>query len=405
MGATALSTLDGLLKRHYSAGFVANQQNFDPDFISVLPQATEKLGGEGASFFFPVNLQRAQNGGAQNENETFRDNASAVRKQATVAAKINIWAVEITGFAMNMSDSQADAFASGLESEFEDKLAAFKKDLNRQSFGTGSGKLALVNGALTASTALVVDTPGVQYFFPGMKIDIFNSAGTVKQASAVTVSSINESTNTITLASTVTCDDNGIIVKDKVKDNAASDGKEIMGLYGISDDGTEFTTFQNLSRSTYDIWKGSITDASGAVITNDLLQRAIDKGERRSGRKIDTIFSHRNQRRQYLNLVTPAKRFQGDAKMDSGMPGGLEWNGMIWNVSHDCQRDTIYAFPKKDVQKFESHPIKLDDTEGKTLHRISRTDTFEAYYKHYGNIGTKYPASIVRLGNLATVTD
>lgn len=403
MAATVLSALDGLLKRHYSSGFVAAQQNFDPDFLSTLTKATEKMGGEDAAFRFPVNLQRSQNGGAQNENETFRDNATATRKQATIGAKVNIWAVEITGLAMNMTESQVDAFASGLEAEFEDKLASFKKDLNRQYFGTGTGTLSLANGAVAASTSVIVDS--VQYFFPGMKVDIYNSAGTVKQAAGIAISSITESTLTLTMASAVTCDDNGIIVRQGIKDSAATDGKELMGLYGISDDGTEFTTFQGLSRSTYDIWKGSITAAGGATITNDLLQRAIDKGERRSGRKIDSIISHRNQRRQYLSLVTPAKRFTGTEKMDSGMPGGLDWNGMVWNVSHDCQRDVVYAFPKKDVQRFEAHAIKLDDTEGKTIHRISRTDTFEAYYKHYGNMGCKYPASVVRLGGLATVSE
>ena len=398
--STTLAALDGLLKRHYSGNYVSNQQNFIPDFIMTLPKATEKQGGEDGAFRFSVNLQRSQNGGAQNENESFRANETATRKQSTIAAKINIWAVEITGFALTMSKSQVDAFVSGLESEFEDKLTSMKKDMNRQAFGTGNGVLTLVNGAVS-STAVVVDS--VQYFFPGMKIDIFNAAGTIKDADAVVISSINEGTLTLTMASSVTVENNGIIVRQKVKDNEATDGKEIMGMFGLTDDGTEFTTFQGLSRSTFDIWKGSITDAASATITNDFLQRAIDKGERRSGRGIDSIVSHRNQRRQYLNLVTPQKRFNDD-NLDAGFKT-LDWNGMAWKVSHDCQREVVYAYPKKDCQRYEAHAIKLDDTEGKTLHRISRSDVFEAYYKHYGNIGTKYPASIVRLDNLATVSD
>lgn len=401
MSATALSTLDGLLKRHYSTGFVAAQQNFDPDFLTALPKATETMGGEDAAFRFPVNLQRAQNGGAQNENESFRDNQSAVRKQATIGAKINIWPVEITGFAITMSKSQVDAFTSGLESEFEDKLAAMKKDMNRQFFGTGTGTLTLVDGAHTADNTVLVDS--VQYFFPGMKIDIYDSTGVTKQAAGVQVVSINEATLTLTLSAAVTCDDNGIIVRQNIKDSAPTDGKECMGMFGFTDDGTEFTTFQGLSRSTYDIWKGSITDASNAAITNDLLQRAIDKGERRSGRKIDRICSHRNQRRGYLNLVTPQKRFH-DGNLDAGYQT-LSWNGMPWDVSHDCQREVVYAWPKKDVQRFEAHGIKLDETEGHTLHRISRSDVFEAYYKHYGNAGTKYPAACVRLDNLQVLSE
>jgi hypothetical protein len=399
MAATILSDLDGLLKRHYAGDFIAGQQQFDPDFISTMPLGTEKMGGEDAGFRFAVNLQRSQAGGAQNQNETFRTNQVATRKQAVVAAKINIWAIELTGFAITMSKSQVDAFVSGLEDEFSDKLTAMKKDMNRQCFGVGTGVLATVNGGVTASTTVVVSN--TQYFFPGMRLDFFN--GATKEASAVRVTNINDTTLTLTLASAITVTNSDNIYRDGTNDNAPTDGKEMMGLLGHSDDNSLFTSYEGLSRATYDIWRGSITDAASATVTNDLLQRAIDKGERRSGRIADTLVSHRNQRRGYLNLTTPLKRFSDD-NLDSGFKA-LEWNGMRWMVSHDCQRDKIYMYPRKDVERFEAFPIKLDDTEGSTIHRIARTDTFEAYYKHYGNTGTKYPAAICRLDNLATLAD
>lgn len=408
MSATLLADLDGLLKRHYSGDFVAAQQNFEADFISELPKAPDKPGGESGAVYFGVNLQRSQSGGAQNEDEQFRQNQTAIRKQSTIAAKKNIWAIQLTGFAITMSKAQVDAFVAGLESEFEDKLSAMKKDMNRQFFNDGTGNLALVNGAVTANATVTVDTPGVQYLFPGMVLDLFNSAGTVKQAASVVINSIDETNSTITLNQVVTVADNGLIVRNNIKDSAPTDGKEVMGLKGIADDGTLFTTFQGLSRSTYDIWKGTAIDASGATITNDLLQRSIDKGERRSGRTVTDLFSHRNQRRGYLNVVTPLKRFQNE-NMNAGMKDnegkGLEWNGMMWNVSHDCQRDTVYMIPKKDVQRFEALATKLDDTEGSTIHRIGRTDTFEAYYKNYSNVGTKYPASVIKLSGLATYSE
>ncbi len=402
MSATILSDLDGLLKRHYGENFIAELQQTEPDFIGTMPKAAEKMGGEGAAFYFAARLQRRQNGGAQNQNESFRLNETSTRKQMTVAAKINIWAVELTGFAITMSKSTVDSFVAGMEDEFDDALAMMKKDMNRQCFGYGAGVLALVNGAQTASLTVTVDTPGVQYFFPGERIDVYTS-GSVLEASNVQIVSINESTSVLTLAQVVTVSNNSLIYRSQVNLSAPSDGKEMMGLQGISDDQTLFTTFQGLSRATYDIIKGSITDASSAALTNDLLQRAADKGERRSGRVVDTIVSHRNQRRQYLNLTTPLKRFQDD-NLDSGFKA-LEWNGMRWMVSHDCQRDKVYLYPRKHVELFEAHATKLDDTDGSTVHRIPRTDTFESYYKNYGNVGCKYPAAVCRLDNLATVTD
>lgn len=403
MAATILADLDGLLKRNYGSDFITQQQT-DADFIMRIPLAPDKPQGEDGAYRFGVRLERRQNGGAQNQNEQFRTNRTGVRKQSTIAAKINIWAIELTGFAMNLSRAEVAAFVSGLDDEFSDALAMFKKDENRQAFGDGTGVVALVNGALTASTALVVDNPGVQYFFAGERIDVFTAAG-VLEASDVGIASIAESTNTLTLDTAVTVADNSEVFRQGVRLNEPTDGKEMMGLLGISDDSTLFTTFQGLSRSTFGTFIGSITDASSAQITNDLLQRAIDKGERLSGRNIDKIVSHRNQRRGYLNVVTPQKRFNSN-QMDSGyVKGSLDWNGMNWEVSHDCQRDIVYAWPTEMVRRYESHPLKLDDTEGHTIHRIPNTDTFEAYYKHYANIGTRHPSSVVRLENLATLTD
>ena len=166
MSATALADLDGLLKRVYGKDFVTQQQT-DDDFINKLPRASEQPGGEDGAYRFGVRMERRQNVGAQNQNESFRDNEEGVRKQATIAAKINIAAIELTGFSMELSRSKMEAFVSGMDDEFSDALAMLKKDENRQCFGDGTGQLALVNGALVSSTALVVDTPGVQYFSPG----------------------------------------------------------------------------------------------------------------------------------------------------------------------------------------------------------------------------------------------
>jgi hypothetical protein len=400
MSATILSDLDGLLKRHYSGDFIATQQQTDPDVLSLFSTAPEKPGGEDGAVRFGVRMQRRQNGGAQNQNEQFRANETGTRKQATIAAKINIWAIELTGFAITLSKSQVDAFVAGLEDEFEDALAMMKKDENRQIFSNGLGVLTTITTGVTAALTVIVGN--VQYLFPGERIDIVTAGGVV-EASNVLISSFVESTKTLTLAQTITCTTGSSVYRAGIYLNMPSDGKEMMGLRGLSDDNEDFTTFQGLSRATYSVWQGSVTDAGSVQITNDLLQRMVDKGERRSGRVIDTIISHRNQRRQYLNVVTPLKRFQDD-DLDSGFKA-LEWNGMRWLVSHDCQRDSVYGFPRKEIQKYEAFGIKLDDTGGTTVYHIPRTDTYESYYKHYCNIGTKYPASIVRLQTLATLTD
>ncbi len=401
MAASDTSTLDGLLKRFYTKEAIVDQQQFDPDFIETLQKAPETPGGSTAAVFFGVRLQRRQDGGAQNQGEQFKANESGVPAQSSVVSKINIWPIELTNFLIAAGKGNDKAFMSALDSEMSDARVAGLKDGNRQAFGDGTGQLALVNGAVANSVTVTVDTPGVQYFFPGMRVDFYNS--TTPEVTNALISSISETNSTITLSAAVTLTDNDIIVKAGIKTSAPSDGKEMMGLAGISDNNSLFTTFQGLSRATYDIWNGTVVDAGGASFTTDLAQRTSDKVERRSGKTVDVFWSHRNQRRSYLNLTVPKKRFMSD-KMDDGFQV-LEWNGFKWAVSHDCQRDSVYMFPKSAVEVFSMMPFDLDQSDGKILKHIPRTDTVEAYYKRYENIGSRHPAAVGRLKNLATLTD
>ena len=405
MGVTGsdTSTLDSLLKRFYTKAAIVDQQQFDPDFIDTLPKAPEKPGGISASVYMGVRLQRRQDGGAQLQAEQFRNNESGKYGQAVVSCKVNIWPIELTNFLIEAGKGNEYSFMSSLDSEMADARRAGLKDGNRQAFGDGSGTLAYVNGTIAGSVSLVVDTPGVQYFFPGMRIDVYTSAG-VAEALNVAISSIAESTLTLTLAQAVSVTDNSLIYKAGVYNTADVNvtQKEMMGLSGIGDDTTP-ATFEGIARGTYEIWKGTVVDASSASLTTDLLQRCSDKVERRSGQNVETFVSHRNQRRNYLNLTVPKKRFMSD-KMDDGFQV-LEWNGFKWLVSHDCQKDTIYMYNKKAVEVFSMQSFDLDQSDGKILKHIPRTDTVEAYYKRYENIGSRHPSAVGKLKSLATLTD
>lgn len=396
--------LDGLVKRRYMNG-VKDQQNFIADFSMTIPVASTTPSGLDADgnaiFRFTANLARRQNGGAQNANEQFRDSEPGTKKQMGIIAKINVWNIEMTKFAKAASKGNVTEFASGLDFEMFDAEKSFKKDRNRQLFGIGNGELTAVNksGGYTASTSIVVDS--VQYLFVGMRIDIYNS--TTLEASNVKITAINDSTKTLTVATAVTCSDDATIVRTNIRLSAPTDGKEIMGIKGLGDDGTNVATIQGLSRTTYSILKGTVIDASSASITQDLLQRLADKVETASGRPINTIVSNRLQRRGYLNVVTPLKRFNDD-NLDSGF-SVLSWNGHAWMVSFDCQKDTVYMYDQSAVQRYVLQEMALDSEGGNVIKEVPGYDAFYCYYKSYENLGTEQPNAIGRLESLAQLSE
>jgi hypothetical protein len=95
----------------------------------------------------------------------------------------------------------------------------------------------------------------------------------------------------------------------------------MMGLRGIVDDSTDLTTFQNINATTVGelIWRGRRIAASSANLTSDLLQRLIDDVGilDPDGEEPDMLLMHRRQRRKYLDLVVPQKRY-ADGEMDTG---------------------------------------------------------------------------------------
>ena len=400
------TSLGELLKRRYTQDQIARIQQTVADVLSIPTAGSEKPGGEDGSIYSGIDLQIGQAGGAQNQNDQFRTDEYGVTKQAKIMTKINIWHITLTKFANEIAKGNAEAFMPALKKRMDDAAIMLKKDENRQLFGYGYGVLALVNGAVTNDNDIIVDTPGVQYFYPGMRIDVFTAltSGT-KEASNVKISSIDVSNLTITLDSNVTVSNNSYIVRAGVLDNLdgpTADGKEFMGLLGITDDTTLFTSFEGISRDTYPQWKGTIVDASSAALTSDLVQRLSDKVENNSGRLVDTILSHRIQRRQYLSLTVPQKRFLSD-KLDAGFQV-LEWNGIKWAVSLDCYTNRVFAFRRELWKKYEVYPTKLDDDQG-IIKNIPLTDTIYAYYKHYANTGTWNANAFGRLDSLATLSE
>jgi hypothetical protein len=192
--------------------------------------------------------------------------------------------------------------------------------------------------------------------------------------------------------------DGDIVVREETKVSAASDGKEIAGTTFIIDDGTVATTFQSLSRTTYPILRGNVIAAGSVNLTNDLLQRAADEVSIVGDGRIDMLIMRHGQRRKYLDLTTPDKRFLDD-KLDRGYQY-LYWNGMKMYIDVDCPKGEIIGLTQKYLERFEVRGIHLADDDGRILKWNGTSDTFIAYYRLYANLGSLKPNAHFRLTGL-----
>ena len=263
----------------------------------------------------------------------------------------NYGRISITGPTISASRNDTGAIVRALESEIKGVTADVKKDVNYQLFNDGTGERCLVNGDPGTSQTLTVNTPGTNYLYEGMLVDIQDpSTGVACTASSgLTISTVDSAT-AVTLSAAINAD---VADDDRVVAYGATDGSgvedtdcyEMMGLKGIVDDASYLTTLHNLSRDDYEWWKcatHSTDDGSGTNrdLTLDLMQASLTAAEK-NGATTDLILTTYELRDAYAAILVADKRFVNTMDLDGGFKG-LEYNGIPLVADADCPPNTMF---------------------------------------------------------------
>lgn len=396
--ATDLSSISGALKRVY--GEYNTQQNLTHRAIDEIAKSLTKYSPGGEGYFGGINDYGNESGGAITETETFRTIDNEHYDQWKVVPKIIVWPIEFSGLSAAAADQDSEAFVSVVVDALDRAKERMLSDENRQFFGLGNGLLAVPAGNV-ASTALSFSVDSAQYLRANMVVDIFN--GATKTVDSKRISDVDKVANVVYFATSIGAEliTTDALVKENIRDSAPSDGKEMMGLRGICDNATDITTFQNLNSLTNRIWRSTRIDAASVNLSSDLLQRLVDDVDLLGGEQPDLLITHAKQRRKYLDIVVPQKRYQ-DQKMDSGF-AKLLFNGMEMVLDKDCQNNAVYALNKKHLQKYELEAIGMGKHDGSdTFLRKINADGFQAYWRHYCNFGTGKRNAHGKIVSLAT---
>lgn len=400
MADTNLTSVAGLVKNVYD-DYVETQQNLHARSIDEISKSLTNYSPGGAGYFGAINDYGNETVGAINEEESFRTIDSEHYLQWKVSPKIQVAPIQFSGLVSKAAEGGEESFAKAVVDALDRARLRLLKDENRQFFGYGTGVLT-APGAATSSLATSFTVANAQYLRANMVVDIFTSTGGASVVSGVRLASVDKVSGTVIASGAlgVSIATTNVIVKQNILNSAPSDGKEMMGLRGIVDDSTDLSTFQNLDATANYIWRGRRIAASAANLTSDLLQRLEDDIEVLGGEQIDTIIMHQAQRRQYLNIVVPQKRY-ADGDMDTGFKK-LEFNGKELFLDPDCQNDTVYAIKKSMIRKFELAPIAMASHDGSDVFlRISNSDLFQAYWRHYANFGTSKRSAHGKITGLA----
>lgn len=398
------TTVNGILKPIFGEGDIIDLINVKTPTLDKIGKSSRAPSGEG--YQFPALVERNMRGiGAIKEKGALRQSATNVAKKYKVSPKVQTARCDFTGLSMAIATGNVDAFADATTFEMNTTQKDFKKDIGQQLHRDSTGKLAQVNGAVSGGTTITFDNGVPSHLREGMYIEIYNGS-TLQTPAPVKITDVSSafSSNQITVGTAVTVSDDAYIYREDTYQSTFADNIELSGLPLWTDDGTITTTYENISRSTYPIWKGLSINQSSASLSDDMLQQARSRLEHEGGVDPNTIISNTSQVRKYILTTLPQIQYEPGKARDSGHPKNPTWNGLEWIVDPDCPFDTIYMCDLNELEKYDVRGMQWDTSNGGIIKHNPNTDSFYAYCKYYGDFGTGNPKGAIKIYGLATPT-
>lgn len=367
-------------------------------------RAAEKVkkGWSGYKVVRPLRTVRNQGVGATSDGGVLPKIGAQTTTTAEIQAKFNYLRFGITGPMIKASASDVGSFVRSAGYELEMGYKDLKTELNRQLCWDGTGDLALVNTAATATNVLVIGgrsttEAALKYIDVGTTFDILNAAGTAVLASGVTVNSITtgtavSATATIVLDQPVTAAANAVLIR------AGSNGQEVQGLFYALDGGTG--TIYNVNRATALAFQGNVSDVSATgntVLSIDMMQNPYNQGLQRGPiGSYNAAYCDFVSLRYYQKLLTPDKRYtnsvEGDGTFGSKGKFYLDFNGIPLVPDKDMPLRFVFL-PSEVLKMYELAALEFSDEWGSMYIPQSDVDAFEVRLRHFTNLFNESPSA------------
>ena len=399
--AASLNTLSEILKEYY-LGPVAEQLNNEVLLLSRLETRSEDLVGKRA--YVPLHYGRSTGIGARGEAAALPAAGAQSYEKAVYDLKYLYGRVEVTGPSMAKTKNEAGAFLQALKSELDGIRNDLKKDLARQIYGDGTGTIATgVTGGTHSTTAIEVGAEPIRkgQIYPGMKINVYDDSATADHThsgefpSVFTVATVNVLTGTITTTETSSAafDDgdtirrSGVVTKTPAEGNTYSLSDEIDGLRRIVSDASAGAALGGLSPASNTWWDNVRVEATGGVLTLDVMQQALNLA-RINGGMPTSVVTTLGLQREFYDLLNEEVRYVDPESLNyaAGFKT-LSYNGMPIIADIDAPYGLMYILDESTMKVFSDQDWHFLDADGQTLRQRADHDAFEAIMTRYLNLG------------------
>jgi len=342
-----------------------------------LSRESENIEYAGRQWVIPAHTARNEGMGAIAEGGTIPVAGQQGWTDLQDTLKHNLGAIEITRFAIRLSERSEGAFLRLLKGETEGMVKDLRKDVNRQGYGNGTGTLC----AVTADGAQAFTADSIQYLRVGMRIDAVDVNDDSVDMVNRTILTINEATKVVGYSGV----DAALAANHRIC-RTGSWKKEINGLGKLIDNvgnvhGVDSTLPANM-------WfKSVVKVAAGAAFSEDVGQQVLDAIDMTGQGDNEIIITTHGIVRRYANQLKAMKRFNDaqSVKLRGGFTA-LLFNEQPMFKDVECPKGTMYFLDTDGLAWIYlpdgDQPGNWDwvDDDGAILTRKGdRSDAFEAY--------------------------
>jgi hypothetical protein len=286
--------------------------------------------------------------------------------------------IQITGFAIELSERSIGAYLRLLEAETVGAVNDLRKDMNRQAYGDGRGTLCQI----TAKGANTFTADNLQYLRVGMFIDLVNQSTDALVGTNVQITAITPATRVVTysgsdLSASITAGTHVPALNGNWKN-------EINGLRNITrSDLSQNYIMHGIDSSVAgnEYWKAKQADGGNVTFDEDQGQLLLDQIGA-EGWETELILTTRGIRRRYVNTLKAQKRWN-DANAGT-MHGGfkyIDYNGFPLVFDDDCPKQHMFFIRPSDFLwvNLNQMDFRWMNRDGAILRKVEYPVDMDAY--------------------------
>ncbi len=375
------TTADNALKSFYLDAVTDQLNKSINPFLAQLKKSTANVWGKDVKKLVRIGI----NGGimAGGETDSLPEAMGTNYVQFTSTLKNLYGTIEISDKAIRTSQNSEGAFVNLLNEEMDNMIKGATFNFGRMLFGDGSGKIATITAV--GENLLTVDD--VRGFVEGMRLYLYTAQGSRIGNLPWVVKAVDRVNKQVKVGESLSITSTVV----PVGSYAATQGKmgqELTGLAAIFS--PDVDTIYGVSKEEHKCLIPYRQDDVEAI-TEDVIQRAMDAIEEKSGNKVNFIVCSWGVRRALAEYYRANKVALPTMEIEGGYKA-VSFNGIPVVADRFCPEGTMYLLNTDD---FCIHQLCdwqwLEGEDGKVLSRVAYKPVYSATLVKYAELMCSNP--------------